>query len=106
MQGWDIKNKLQEITVDDDWTCPVCYENLKSNNYAVQFECSDKHIFCKRCLTTMINSTSTLNKDKCPLCRKIIKINFNIKLNNEYDNLESIFNKDLIIKISSTIEIT
>ena len=107
IQGWDISNKLLEVKVPDDWFCPVCYEKLKPNNCAIKFKCSEKHLFCKRCLVTMINSTGNLNKNKCPLCRAKIEIDFNFDVNNKLLDLNETVNKtfELNDKIKS-IKIT
>ena len=93
IQGWDISNKLLEVKVQDDWLCPVCYEKLKPNNCAIKFKCSEKHLFCKTCLVSMINSTGNLNKNKCPLCRAKIEIDFNLNENKQLKALNETVNK-------------
>jgi hypothetical protein len=105
MQGWNIINKLEEINVPDDWLCPVCYENIKQDNYAVKFKCSDKHIFCKNCLVTMINCTTNINKNKCPLCRAKIEVNFNFKKNIELEDLKLKVKKKFNFKSKKLIRI-
>ena len=100
-QGWNITNKVEDISLPEDWSCPVCYENIKPNNYAIKFKCSDKHIFCKNCLVSMINSTANINKNKCPLCRAKIEVNFNLKENKELKKLKNIVKKTYNFKSKS-----
>ena len=49
----------------------------------------------------MINSTANINKNKCPLCRAKIEVNFNLKENKELKKLKNIVKKTYNFKSKS-----
>lgn len=58
--------------------CPVCYEEIGSNNACVT-NCG--HKFCLNCLLQSYNS-----QNRCPLCREMLDANKKSEENHEYDN--------------------
>ena len=52
---------------EDGSICPICYENKKSS---ICLPC--RHLFCPTCLERLID------KNKCPVCRTIIILTFDI----------------------------
>ena len=57
---------------DDGIICPICFENQKST---ICLPC--KHFFCSICIKKLIK------KGNCPICRREIKITFDINLQKE-----------------------
>ena len=69
---------------DDGIICPICFENQKST---ICLPC--KHFFCSTCIKKLIK------KGSCPICRREIKITFDINLKKE-DLIKSIVSDSYI----------
>ena len=66
-----IKTNIEDISleVEENLNCPICYENLDSNNI-IKFDC--KHHVCNGCYEGMHKSRPAYNKCVCCLCRNNI----------------------------------
>ena len=62
----DFLRNLDDVVIDTDChkDCPVCLGQLRRGDVAVKLPCKCKHLFCKSCIVTWLEKTST-----CPACR-------------------------------------
>ncbi len=65
----DYKGYLNEIIVDEEQTCVICFEKYFENNVGYKLICG--HIYHKECINGWFKNCGT-----CPICReKIVKCN-------------------------------
>nr|XP_033339888.1 E3 ubiquitin-protein ligase RNF4-like [Megalopta genalis] len=60
-------SKCEERKVLAALSCPICYEDLSSDNRPMSTPCG--HIFCQNCLTQAIQISK-----RCPICKKLVKL--------------------------------
>ena len=87
-----LKKNVHESPKEVPKQCPICYENIKDNNYIVT-KCN--HIFCNDCLFKSLN-----NQSCCPICRREI---FNFNKIKDLDNLDIIELETRTLSIKSSL---
>lgn len=78
---FSAKNKIKfELFVpDDDYNCPVCYEERKEGETYFKLVCD--HIVCGSCFSSLIINSH----NSCPMCRREIELE-NCKINKHIDD--------------------
>ena len=91
LQEFSIKNKIEYELFDpeDDYNCPVCYDEKKKDETYFKFDCG--HILCGNCFSSLIINSH----DRCPMCRKEIELE-KCKINKTIDESTFLIPEDEI----------
>jgi hypothetical protein len=64
-----IRNSNELPNNDPNDCCPICFDNISSNN-AITFNCS--HQACNHCVARLFTNITSSRVPLCPLCRQVI----------------------------------
>ena len=77
-------SNLDNIELDEDIICSICYEELLSNNEEIIYRLKCDHYFHEKCIQEWFNTTSENSRERdnreidntktCPLCKTKIKL--------------------------------
>ena len=68
------RNKFKDLSTraKEAKSCIICFENFNESDDVTQLSCDERHVFHQRCLESWMNSDTSQNTLKCPICRNSV----------------------------------